>query len=425
VPFVTISSVTADQVRSITLVSAAGVIELDDVEGTWQIVKPAVMAVKDAPLNDLLFSVTTLSSERVIEENPKDLAPYGLDKPAVTVRLTLTTGEVRELYLGDMTPAADSYYLMAKGDPRVFTVREHHGTFFHYGVRDLWQGARTPIDGGSVVEARIRRAGKLIVEIENTEELNRSDVEFRGTSLSVVYPWISSPKPVDTSFLYQFAISLGSLQAEVAVDANPADPSRYGLDKPSGELLLKDGKGKSLHVVMGKQEGGALYLQFEGDPTVYAGDPRFLQILEVDPVQFVNKLVAIVKLDRIDRLTISGSGTKHVLEVRRKTPGSEDGAAWLVDGRAVEVKTFKDFYVSAISMQADALHDDSVSGIPDVTMEFTLNSGPLRTYAVRFVPHSQEFYAVVKGGKSDLLVNRQQVKVLLQQLDELVKFSGG
>ena len=78
--FVTIMDVKADQIRSISLTSAAGTIELDNVEGAWKIVKPAPLALKQGPLNDLLYSVTTLSSERVIEERPKDLAPYGLDE---------------------------------------------------------------------------------------------------------------------------------------------------------------------------------------------------------------------------------------------------------------------------------------------------------------------------------------------------------
>jgi hypothetical protein len=422
--FVTISNVTVDQLRSIELVGKAGTIELDSVEGTWKIVKPAVLGLKTGPLNDLLYSVTTLSSERVIEEHPKDLAPYGLDAPAVTVRLHLATGEVRELYLGDMTPAADTYYLMAKGDSRVFTVREHHGTYFRYVLQDLWEGARTPIDAADIVHARVVLAGKLRLELARTEELSRSDVEFRGTSLSVVFPWASAPKPADPAVVTAFARSFASLQAELAVDANPADLSRYGLDKPSAELLLADGTGNSFRVMTGKAEQGVLYLRFEGDPTIYAGDPNLLALLDVDPFRFVGKLAMIVRLDRVDRLGISAGAVRHVLEVRRKTPGSEEGAAWLVDGRTVGAKAFKDFYTNAISLQADALHDDPVKGAPEVTFVFTLNTGSPRMYTVGFVPYSQEFYAVVKGGRSDLLVNRQQVKALLQSLEELAGQAG-
>jgi hypothetical protein len=337
----------------------------------------------------------------------------------VTVRVTLADGGVREVYLGDMTPAADSYYLMAKGDPRVFTVREHHGTYFHYVLQDLWEGARTPVDAGDIVHARVVLAGTLLLEIAKTEELARSDVEFRGTSLSVVYPWKAHPKPVDSGYLTRFAQSFGSLRGEVAIDANPPDLARYGLDKPSAELLLRDGTGNALHAWTGKVEAGALYLRFEGEPTIYAGDPNLLALLAVDPFDFANKLALIVRLDRVDRLAISAAGVRHVLEIRRPTPGSEAGAAWLVDGKAVDVKAFKDFYTNAMSLQADAFHDEPVSGKAEVTFEFALNAGSARTWTVGFVPHGLEFYAVLKNGASDMLVNRQQVKVLLQWLEEL------
>ncbi len=67
---------------------------------------------------------------------------------------------------------------------------------------------------------------------------------------------------------------------------------------------LKDGKGNSLHVMTGKVESGVLFLMFEKDPTIYAGDPSLLAILDVDPFQFANKLAVIVRVDRIDRLAI-------------------------------------------------------------------------------------------------------------------------
>ncbi len=423
--FVTISALSVDSLQSIELASRPGTIELDDVEGIWKIVKPAVLAVKQGPLQDLLYSVTNLSSERVIEEHPANLAQYGLEPPEVTVRLHLTTGEVRELYLGNMTPAGDSYYLMARGDSRVFTVREHHGTYFHYMIQDLWEGGRTPIDAGNVVFLKLARQGKTVVQLERTEELYRSSIEFRPNALSVVYPWAAAPKPVDSVAVTGFASSLSALRSEVAVDANPGDKAPYGLDHPSAELQLVDNTGNKLHVFTGTVDGPVLFLQFEGDPTVYAGDARLLDLLNVDPFQFVNKYAVIVKLDRVDRLEIARGGTRHVLEVRRKTPGSEDGAEWLVDGHAVAVKAFKNFYTDAMSLQIDGLHDGAATGAAEVTMTFMLNSGSARTFTASFVPYSQEFYAVLKGGKGDILVNRQQVKVLLEELDSLASAASG
>ena len=419
--FVPISQVGQDLLRSIELIGPAGSIELDNLEGSWQIVKPAVLKVNKSRMDDLLFSLANLGSERVIEESPRDLSIYGLEPPVITVRVTLTSGEVRELYLGDMTPAGDSYYLMAKGNPRVFTVREHHGAYFHYGVRELWEGGLTPVDGTDIVYLRLRKAGRTLVELRKTPELYQSDIEFRGATLSVVYPYTSAPKPADLNFLGEFAKAFSSLGSTIAVDAGPKSLARYGLDQPDGELEMRDGKGATLHVFLGNQDGQVLFVRFEGDPTVYGADPNVLAIVSVEPFQFVNKYAAIVKLDNVDRLAFVAGTTRHVLEVKRTTPGSEEGAQWLVDGRSVDVKAFKDFYVAAVSLQIDALRDRAVNGDADFTMIFSLNTGTVRTFTVRFVPYSQEFYAVFKNGAGDILVNRQQVKVLLQSLEQLAK----
>jgi hypothetical protein len=423
--FVQISQVSQDLLRSIELIGPAGPITLDRAKGAWQIVKPAVLGVKKAPMDDLLYSLANLASERVIEEKPADLSIYGLAPAAITVRITLASGEVKELYLGDMTPAGDTYYLMAKGDPRVFTVRQHHGTYFHYGIRDLWEGALTPVDGTDITYLRLRKAGKVVVELKKTPELAASDVEFRGTATSVVYPYTQSPRPADRSFLADFAKALSSLQSSNAVDAGPKNLAAYGLDNPAAELELSDGTGNSIHVFVGKQDGQALFMRFENDPTVYAGDPSFLSLLDVQPFQFVSKLAMIVKLDNVDRITFEAGKTRRVLEIKRASPGTEEGAQWLVDGRAVEEKPFKDFFVAAVSLQIDALRDRAVSGDAEATITFSLNQGPVRTFAVRFVPYGQEFYAVLKNGAGDLLVNRQQVKYLFQSLEALVAATKG
>jgi hypothetical protein len=416
---VSISELDQGLIRSIELISAKATIELDSIQGTWRIVKPAPLGVKAGPMADLLYSITNLRSDRVIEEHPRSLTPYGLDSPAVTVRVTLTSGESRELYLGNMTPAGDTYYLMARGDPRVFAVAALHGTYFNYEVSDLWEGARAPLDASDIVALKILRGGKRVVEVARTEELYKSDVEFRGTTLSVVYPYVSSPKPVDSFFLTDFVTSLGTLRGEVAIDANPKDRTRYGLAVPSGELVVKDGRGTTLDVQLGGVQGQVLYLQFVNDPAVYAGDPQLLNLLDVNPFAFVSKYAAIVRLDDVDTLTFAAGSSRHVLEVRRVTPGSETGAQWLVDGHGVTEKAFKDFYQLAISLQIDSLHTDAPGGTPALTMTFGLNKGASRTFGVTFVPYSQELYAVNKNGTSEILVNHQQVKVLLQRLDQL------
>jgi hypothetical protein len=306
----------------------------------------------------------------------------------------------------------------------VFTVREHHGTYFHYGLQDLWVGARTPVNAAAVVSLKILKAGKPHLEIADRPELQGRDVEYRGSGLSVVYPWSAAPKPVDVSFLTEYVRSFGSLGEEVAVEAEPKDLARFGLDHPSWELVVSDGE-QTLHLVVGTDDGTYVFLRHAGDPMVYAIDRRIIDLLGVEPFRFVSKFAAVIKIDRVDRLDLAAGGSRHALEIRRPTAGSEEGASWLVDGKPVEAKAFKNFYTLLASMQIDSLHAAKLEEKPEATFTYTLNSGTVRTFRVTFVPYSQEFYALFKNGKSDILVNRQQLKVILQELEKLVQSAGG
>jgi hypothetical protein len=73
----------------------------------------------------VLSAVSTLNSERIVEEKPADLAPYGLAKPAVEADVTTKDGKTAKLMLGDNTPAGASTFAMVANDPRLFTVSSY------------------------------------------------------------------------------------------------------------------------------------------------------------------------------------------------------------------------------------------------------------------------------------------------------------
>jgi hypothetical protein len=91
----------------------------------------------------------------------------------------------------------------------------------------------------------------------------------------------------------------------------------------------------------------------------------------------------------------------------------------------VDVTAFKSLYQTAISLQIDTLLDTPATGTAAVTMVFSLNAGAVRTLTVEFVPYGQEFYAVIKHGKGDMLVNRQQVNFMLKSLEDLAAATKG
>ena len=61
-------------------------------------------------------------SRRLLDEQPTDLAPYGLDAPPTTIAVDLKDGRTINVLIGAATPDGSNNYAQVEGFPEVFTV---------------------------------------------------------------------------------------------------------------------------------------------------------------------------------------------------------------------------------------------------------------------------------------------------------------
>jgi len=330
----------------------------------------------------------------------------------------MSDGATRELRLGDRTPAGSSYYLMVEGDPRVFAVASTNVQYLAATLNDLYRVENTPIDSFYVNYVKILGSGAPLLEISRTTALVDTDPEFRGTYLSVTYPY-RRPKPVNSNYLNDtFLKTISELPMDHVVDANPASLARYGLDKPRYELIVRDEE-TTLHLMVGTEAEGMVYFRHVGQLPVFATDAALARLLaDQKPFAWVNPFAMIVDEKTVDRFTIESAKGTHEIVIARATAGTDEGATFTVDGAPVEERAFRDFYTRLISLGVDSLHDDEVADRKaDLTVTYYLNKGTTRVFRVRFVPYNPVFYAVVKNGVSDLLVNRTQVANLIETIE--------
>jgi hypothetical protein len=92
-----------------------------DDSGKWSLITPALPADQNA-CNAVTTAVTSLTSERVVDENASDLASYGLAPALDEVTFTLKDGKKSKLLIGDQTPTGNAVYAKVDGDPRLFTM---------------------------------------------------------------------------------------------------------------------------------------------------------------------------------------------------------------------------------------------------------------------------------------------------------------
>jgi Domain of unknown function (DUF4340) len=105
--------------------------------GKWQINAPAALAADQDAASSIVSTLSSLNSERVVEDKASDLKQYGLNDPALEVDIAMKDGKSQKLLLGDDTPAGNAVFAAISGDPRVFTIASYTKTSVDKGPNDL------------------------------------------------------------------------------------------------------------------------------------------------------------------------------------------------------------------------------------------------------------------------------------------------
>jgi Domain of unknown function (DUF4340) len=108
-----------------------------DDAGKWQLVGSKPLRADQNEVSGMLSTLSSLSSERLIEEKAGNLADYGLAQPSVELDVTEKDNKTQKLLIGDSAPSGSAVYVALAGDPRVFTLANYSKTSLDKSEKDL------------------------------------------------------------------------------------------------------------------------------------------------------------------------------------------------------------------------------------------------------------------------------------------------
>jgi hypothetical protein len=103
----------------------------------WKITEPKPFAADQSAVSSLLSTISSLDSERLVEDKSSNLQRYGLASPALELDVTEKDNKTQRLLLGDDTPAGSAVYAALAADPRVFTIATYRKTSLDKTLNDL------------------------------------------------------------------------------------------------------------------------------------------------------------------------------------------------------------------------------------------------------------------------------------------------
>ena len=417
------------------LVTAAGRVVLVKEDGKWQVEEPYPFLLNQARVDDIAYSFSRLFAERVVEEDPEDLGLYGLDEPRATARAVLEGQNELVFYLGDKTSVGNSYYLQVAGSPAVYTVWRTHGVNFQATLGDLRERRLPRVIPEQVEYFRRKWPGVPEMEIRRTPELaeGEEETEFRLGFWQMEVPY-GRPQWVDGTEFTKAVQGLSMLWIDEFVDDHPADLSRYGLDNPRGELLVKAGE-NNLHLFFGKEnKDGLVYFKTAGADNVYAMRKSRLSLMEMKPFALVEKFILLAFIDKVEEVVVEAGEEEYTLTIERlekpkakrgKKEEEESEAIYRVNGRETEEETFKKLYQEIIGLRVDSENDQRLAaGEPEIRVRFVFATSDRQQTSFGLVPYDRDFYAVVRDGVSDFLIARSRVERMLAAVRAYARAEG-
>lgn len=334
----------------------------------WMLTAPLKTEADQRELQSLIRAIVTGSVERIVEEHPKALSPFGLEKPVTT--LIIKAGDQEEtLSIGDSGPLSSTLYVLRSSDNSVL-------------LTDL-----APKDFVNKSLMTFRR--KDILHITQGE-IDRIRLTYPTTEM-VLYRISDKPKPkwkirypveaeADLNEIRVMLFRLEDLKAMGMVDPGPErDNLSKTLGPPKVKITLHQPDGdQTVKLYQPDPASGEAIAETTPEAPLYKINPVFINDFTKELFNFQDKRLLGVEPDDIAMLTVKTRTSQFALIHQHDE--------WVLEEHPTE----------KVNQQAANLFVSRVANVP-AEERVVKQAGPLAPYGL--VSPAAEFIATGKDGK--------------------------
>jgi hypothetical protein len=214
----------ADQVKSLTLVSAAGEVAFEKVDSVWKMTAPKETAIEESKLTAIVDRFEDLEIEdRTLTGSPEQ---YGLDAAQrIELRFTTIDGKSSSVFVGSETEIGYKTYASR--------VADGPASLLSSKVRSVVDKKADDFRSKKVLTARAYAARRIRILDGSTEVILRKDDSGW---------WIGDTGPrADGQAVSEWLSAVTTIEADAFLDGQSA--ADLGLDSPSAKVSVEDDGG--------------------------------------------------------------------------------------------------------------------------------------------------------------------------------------
>ena len=193
-------------------------------DNRWHLDEPEGLPVGLDRWGGVTLLLSGPKSRRLLDTQPTDLEPYGLDSPPVRIEVDLKDGRTLPVLLGFQTPDGVGVYGQVEGFPQVFTIVAGWGEVLTRLITEPpypeWYYS---VDTAILTSIELRTQ-------EKTVTLMKDDVSWHFDD--------EAQSPMDEAQLPSILAALEQ-PSQALVEYAVVDLAQFGLDEPSLSLFLQ------------------------------------------------------------------------------------------------------------------------------------------------------------------------------------------
>lgn len=456
----TIVSVPEEDIKNITFQMDGQSVTWTKEETGWTMSQDENFPVDSDAMTQLVSELASISVNRTLEDvNNRD--DYGLEDPINVIKIEKTDDSTEVITVGTKNPSTGDTYICVGDDKNtVYTVSNDLGDTFSCSIYDL-----------AVSEAYPTITGTTIKKIQVDKKDNSYTVESDEDSSTGWYVEDNSgdKKKAD-------ATNTGTLQSTIAgltykgyYNYDCKDWSEYGLDKPKMTIRVDyteqvttdvtddeadnadsqdenstdadsvtenvtdmesetEAVEKTLTLYVGSLgEDGNYYVRLGNSQEVHGmAQSAIDSLLNGKDFDYWKLSVESIAIDELKQLDVTYENKIYSLKRDVKEEESEDDSeetktvtTYYVNDEEADSDAFMKFYRNAQNMVCQRrLEDYSTNNEPEIQLEYYGNDGSVVT--VSYISRDSNFYTMVDSEGNYGLVNKMNVKDLIDSLIKLV-----
>ncbi len=381
-------------VTRLTLQTKEGRLTISREKEGWTLTEPLKAPGDKFAIDSLVGTLASTPIERTVEESPASLAPFGLEKPSLTLTLTTVAGTPSTVHLGDATPTKGSLYAKKDGDPRVVLLPEWLRSSLTKKPFELRDKTVLAVNQDKVVRIDLR-SSKGNIRLEKSEGLWKIRKPIAAKA--------------DTSAVRQILFAAADLQVKEFLEERHRNLQKYNLNSPSVTLTLweKDAKSPSrLLLAKAPDSAKGVYATTTPPRGIYLVDARALTDLSKGVADLEDRHLFSFDYGDVSRVSLTAGTTSLTMEKvktmwRMSSPEKKEVQEGKADDLIFLVRDLT--YLKVLPSPKDPL---TKYGLSPARVTITMNKAdgsPLASLALGS-PHKGAVYGKLEGSSSIYLL---------------------